>query len=105
MMVGSLSEISQASACELRGLMRKTLRCANAVASCSDWSTGNSSRLAARKGHNVPRGRVHLAGPRPMIIAGLLAGLANRLAVVRIALHRAALVLGDQVSARTVIAP
>src|SRR5215469_10458395 len=49
MMVGFLSEISQANACELRGPTRKTLRCANAMASCSDWSTGISSRLAARK--------------------------------------------------------
>src|SRR6266404_5128280 len=60
--------------------------------------------IGGEKGDHVARGRVHLASPRPMIIAGVLAGLANRLAVVRIALHRAALVLGAKASARTIIA-
>src|ERR1700730_6320825 len=42
--------------------------------------------IGSKKGHHVARRRVHLASPWPTIIAGLLAGLANRLAIVRIAL-------------------
>jgi hypothetical protein len=53
-------------------------------------------RLAARKA-------VMSRGVR-MIIAGLLAQLANRLAIVRVALHSAALVVGGKSFARTVIA-
>jgi len=38
--------------------------------------------IGGEKDHHVARRRVHLASPRPMIIAGLLAGLANRVAIV-----------------------
>ena len=55
-------------------------------------------------GHIARRG-IHLAGCRPVIVALLVAGLADRRAVVAVALYRAWLVLEGQPSARTVVAP
>ena len=62
------------------------------------------AEIGGEKERHVARGGIHLTRPRPMVIAGLIAGRADRLAFVAVALRGAAPELGGQASVRAVVA-
>src|ERR1700754_2254498 len=88
MVRSSLRTTCQPSAWVKRGLTVNTPCCANAIASCSGRLLGSAPRLAARNTANAGGG-IHLPGAGPVEDALLVAGLADRMAVDGVALHRA----------------
>ena len=63
------------------------------------------AEIGGEKDGHVARRGIHLARSRPVVVALLTARLADRLAFVGVALHRAARVFGGGASARAVILP
>src|SRR5262249_58065543 len=62
------------------------------------------AHIGRKKSRHVARRGIHLAGARPVVVALLVARLADRRAVLRIALHGPALVLRAKLAERRTVA-